>query len=153
LSFSSATYCGIPAIITTYHYAFLNAPVTILLRAFFMMVAKPKRIKSMQNNRTKKNGLPGTHPASQLVFYEIMIQDLLDPQRAKWFEGMTLTAIESGEGGSVCTRIAGPVTDQPALHGLLAKIRDLNLTLISVRRLTSGTGTGAEVPIGSEPPG
>ena len=107
----------------------------------------------MQNNRTKKNGLPVTHPAPEPVFYEIMIQDLLDPQRAKWFEGMTLTTIENGEGGSACTRIAGPVTDQPALHGLLAKIRDLNLTLISVRRLTPGTSTGVEAPIRPEPPG
>ncbi|HSB02799.1 MAG TPA: hypothetical protein VLE49_19275 [Anaerolineales bacterium] len=45
---------------------------------------------------------------------------------------MTITHIENGESGYACTLIAGSVIDQPALHGLLERIRDLNLTLISV---------------------
>ena len=84
------------------------------------------------------NHLKVTNPAPTPVFYEITVQGRLDPQRSQWFEGMTLTCVENSEGGETCTLIAGPVMDQPALHGLLTKIRDLNLTLISVRRSASG---------------
>lgn len=69
--------------------------------------------------------------------YEIKIKGLLDDHWQKWFEGMTFKHQESSEGGQGCTLIIGPIADQPALHGLLAKIRDLNLTLISVRKVTS----------------
>lgn len=91
----------------------------------------------MKDNLDKKNRFQSTNPDPGLVSYEITIQGQLDPQRSKWFEGMTLSYIENGESGKTFTLIAGPVIDQPALHGLLAKIRDLNLTLISVRRVTS----------------
>jgi hypothetical protein len=101
----------------------------------------------MKNNQDKKNRSQSTNPDPEPVFYEIIIQGQLDPKRSKWFEGMTLTYIENGESGLACTRIAGPVIDQPALHGLLTKIRDLNLTLISVRRFIPGTSTGEQVPI------
>ena len=46
-----------------------------------------------------------------------------------WFEDLRLTSDEAGQ-----TTIAGPVVDQAALHGLLAKVRDLGLELLSVRR-------------------
>ena len=46
-----------------------------------------------------------------------------------WFDGLTIVNLE--DGGSI---LSGPVADQSALHGLLAKVRDLNLTLISVTR-------------------
>lgn len=105
----------------------------------------------MKNNQAKKNRLQGTNPDPGPVFYEIKIQGQLDPQRSKWFEGMTLTYIENGESRLACTLIAGPVIDQPALHGLLTKIRDLNLTLISVRRSIPGTSTVEEVHIRPEP--
>ena len=95
----------------------------------------------MTNNQAKKNCFRGTNPASGSVFYEIKIQGQLDAQRSSWFEGMTLTCIDDDESGVACTLIAGPVMDQPALHGLLTKIRDLNLTLISVRRFIPETGT------------
>ena len=66
--------------------------------------------------------------------YEIKVQGHLDNLWEQWFEGMTLTNIKNGESGLACTLISGLVADQAALHGLLARIRDLNLTLISVRR-------------------
>jgi hypothetical protein len=69
--------------------------------------------------------------------YEIKIKGLLDDHWGQWFEGMTLKCQENVEAGQDCTLIIGPIADQPALHGLLAKIRDLNLTLISVRKLDS----------------
>jgi hypothetical protein len=62
--------------------------------------------------------------------YVIRVKGHLDPRRSEWFEGLTITPLEGGE-----TTLSGPVVDQAALHGLLAKIRDLNLTLISVTRI------------------
>jgi hypothetical protein len=62
--------------------------------------------------------------------YELRVQGVLEPHWSAWFEGLRLTSDEPGQ-----TTIAGPVVDQAALHGLLAKIRDLGLPLLSVRRL------------------
>lgn len=99
----------------------------------------------MKDDRAKHNYLKSMDSKTERVFYEIMVQGRLDPQRSKWFEGMTLTYIEDGESGLAYTRISGPVIDQPALHGLLTKIRDLNLILISVRQFIPGTSTVEEV--------
>lgn len=71
--------------------------------------------------------------------YEIKVAGPLEAHWQQWFEGMTLEIRENGEAKSLCTVITGPVPDQPALHGLLATVRDLNLTLISVRRVVPGT--------------
>ena len=60
--------------------------------------------------------------------YSIRLQGLLNP-RWDWLQGFTVTHLETGE-----TLLCRPVVDQAALHGLLARIRDLNLTLISVNR-------------------
>ncbi|HEX8133507.1 MAG TPA: hypothetical protein VF880_08760 [Actinomycetes bacterium] len=62
--------------------------------------------------------------------YELRVQGVLEPRWSAWFEGLQVTSDERGH-----TTIAGPVADQAALHGLLAKIRDLGLELLSVRRL------------------
>jgi hypothetical protein len=64
--------------------------------------------------------------------YEICIEGYLASRWTEWFEGLNITQTESGE-----TILSGRVADQAALHGLLAKIRDLNLTLISVNRIRS----------------
>jgi hypothetical protein len=63
------------------------------------------------------------------VHYEIRVQGVLDSRWSAWFDGLQLTSDQSGQ-----TSIAGPVTDQAALHGLLAKVRDLGLELLEVRR-------------------
>jgi len=60
-------------------------------------------------------------------YYEIRVRGLLDSHWSAWFEGLTLTPLANGE-----TLIAGPIQDQAALHGILAKIRDLSLHLLSV---------------------
>jgi hypothetical protein len=63
--------------------------------------------------------------------YQITVKGILGNRWRNWFEGMT---IESN--GSV-TKLAGTVLDQAALHGLLVRVRDLGLTLISVTRIES----------------
>jgi hypothetical protein len=62
--------------------------------------------------------------------YELRVQGVLDDRWSAWFEGLRVTSDHAGQ-----TIIAGPVADQAALHGLLTKIRDLGLPLLSVRRL------------------
>jgi hypothetical protein len=71
--------------------------------------------------------------------YEIKIKGHLDDHWKQWFGGMVFRHIENGEDGLRYTLMIGPLVDQPALHGLLAKIRDLNLTLISVRKIGSAS--------------
>jgi len=63
-------------------------------------------------------------------FYEIRVKEHLAPSWSEMFDGMQLTLTRDGD-----TLLSGAVTDQAALHGLLARIRDLNLTLISVIRV------------------
>ena len=62
--------------------------------------------------------------------YEIRVQGNLEPRWSDWFDGFTITPQADDS-----TLLVGPVADQPALHGLLAKVRDLGLPLISVQRL------------------
>ena len=65
--------------------------------------------------------------------YEIRVKGHLDARWAAWFDGLAIT-----HGSDGTTIIHGPVTDQAALHGLLQKIRDLGLPLISVNHLAPG---------------
>jgi hypothetical protein len=104
----------------------------------------------MKNNPSKKKRY-SSKSFSGPVFYEIKVQGQLDLLWSKWFEGMALKHVENGESGVACTLISGPVIDQPALHGLFAKIRDLNLVLISVRRIIPGTNMVEEAPIKPKP--
>jgi len=63
----------------------------------------------------------------QPIVYRIRIKGHLGTQWAEWFEGMTITLENNGD-----TLLTGPVIDQAALHGLLKKVRDLGLPLISI---------------------
>jgi hypothetical protein len=67
--------------------------------------------------------------SSQPSHYAIRVKGLLDPHW-DWLEGLTVTHIDPGE-----TLLTGPIIDQAALHGLIARIRDLNLTLLSVNQI------------------
>ena len=73
--------------------------------------------------------------------YEIRIKGHLDGRWADWFEGLTITLEDNGD-----TLLTGPVVDQAALFGLLRKVRDLGMTLLSVIRVepgpSSALGTG-----------
>jgi hypothetical protein len=63
--------------------------------------------------------------------YEIRIYGQLDDGWQGWFDGMSITLEEDGT-----TLLSGPVPDQPALYGLLRKVRDLGLPLVSVNQIT-----------------
>ena len=62
--------------------------------------------------------------------YEIRLKGHLDDKWADWFEGLTITREDNGE-----TLLIGPVVDQAALHGVLRKVRDLAMPLLSVSRV------------------
>ena len=67
---------------------------------------------------------------SQPLIYQIRVEGHLGPMWKKKFAGLTITLEEGGE-----TLLTGPVVDQAELHGLLKKIRDLGLPLVSAARL------------------
>ena len=71
--------------------------------------------------------------------YEIRVAGVLDSRWTAWFNGLQIS------GGGEETVICGLLADQPALHGLLTKVRDLGLCLISVNRLDTGQA-GTEAP-------
>jgi hypothetical protein len=64
------------------------------------------------------------------MVYQIRVKGHLGSQWTEWFGGMTITLEDDGE-----TLLTGPVVDQAALHGLLRKVRDLGMPLISATRL------------------
>lgn len=66
------------------------------------------------------------------MHYEIRVRGVLGSGWSAWFAGLRVTSDEHGE-----TTIAGPITDQAALHGLLTKVRNLGLPLVSVRQVHS----------------
>lgn len=69
---------------------------------------------------------PKTVP-SQPTIYQIRVKGHLGSQWTDWFGGLTVTPEENGE-----TLLTGPVADQAALHGLLRKVRDLGMPLVSI---------------------
>jgi hypothetical protein len=66
-------------------------------------------------------------PTSNAKDYEIRLKGHLEARWAMWFDGLTITLEEDGD-----TLLTGPVVDQAALHGLLKKVRDVGLPLLSV---------------------
>ncbi len=71
---------------------------------------------------------PGSEPETdQPTVYQIRLKGHLSPEWADWFEGLTITLEDSGD-----TLLTGLVVDQAALHGLLKKVRDLGILLLSV---------------------
>ena len=71
--------------------------------------------------------------SSQPIVYQIRLKGHLSPHWAEWFEGLTITLEEGGN-----TILTGSVVDQTALHGLLKKVRDLGMPLLSVNSVEPG---------------
>ncbi len=72
--------------------------------------------------------------------YEIRLKGHLDNRWRDWFEGLTITLEDNGD-----TLLTGPVIDQAALHGLLKKVRDLGIPLVSVNPREPGQADQPDV--------
>ena len=73
---------------------------------------------------------PSDQKPCETARYEIRVEGHLADRWAAWFDGLTITLEENGE-----TRLTGPIVDQAALYGLLRKVRDLGMPLLSVARV------------------
>ena len=82
---------------------------------------------------------PKTDP-DQPVVYQIRLKGHLGHRWTDWFEGLTITLEADGN-----TLLTGPVVDQAALHGLLKKVRDLGMPLVSVSPLEPGQEDAPDV--------
>jgi hypothetical protein len=83
------------------------------------MVALPEEERMRQ--------VTGTRDNEEAALYEIRVQGHLNSSWAHWFDGLVITLEENGE-----TLLSGPVADQSALYGLLRKVRNMGLPLLSV---------------------
>ena len=75
-------------------------------------------------------------PTSNAQYYEIRLKGHLEARWVKWFDGLAITLEEDGD-----TLLTGPIIDQAALHGLLKKVRDLGMPLVSVNPVEHGPPT------------
>ena len=78
------------------------------------------------------NDLKQKKDPSQPMIYQIRIEGHLDDQWTDWFSGLAIALEENGD-----TLLSGPIADQAALFGLLKKVRDLGMPLVSVKRIES----------------
>jgi hypothetical protein len=94
------------------------------------------------HNRYKvmSNELEPKPTPSQPVIYQIRLKGHLGSRWADRFDGLTITLEENGD-----TLLTGPVVDQAALHGLLKKVRDLGMPLVSVNFVNPGRAKTQEV--------
>jgi hypothetical protein len=82
---------------------------------------------------------PNTNPGEPLV-YQIRIKGHLGPEWSDWFGGLSITVEDNGE-----TLLSGPVVDQSALHGVLRKVRDLGMLLVSAILVAPGQAEESDV--------
>ena len=83
-----------------------------------------------QHGNVTSNHLETETERGQPVVYQIRLMSHLSSEWTDWFEGLTITLEENGD-----TLLSGPVVDQAALFGLLKKVRDLGMTLVSVNQV------------------
>jgi hypothetical protein len=98
----------------------------------------PNRENCTRHFMSETHALPEYYDGSGL--YEIRLKGYLDDRWADRFEGLTITLEENGD-----TLLTGPVIDQAALHGLLKKVRDLGMPLVSVNFVNPGQAKTQEV--------
>ena len=88
-----------------------------------------KEINSFHAFQKQAGGSPGRQALDGPAVYEFKVAQSLSDQWAAWFDGLDLARDDWGN-----TLLSGTIVDQAALHGVLTKIRDLNLILLSVMR-------------------
>ena len=94
------------------------------------------------NNRSANDaGAAPTAGHTDIPQYEIRVKGHLGRRWAAWFDGLSLTALDDGT-----TVISGPVVDQAALHGLLHKLRDVGIPLISLTQLLPDAPASTDAP-------
>lgn len=84
------------------------------------------------SGQSVSNSSGSVRKANQAPIYQIRLQGHLDQKWLAWFDGLTITLEDNGD---MC--LTGAVIDQSALHGLLKKIRDLGLPILSINRIES----------------
>ncbi len=97
-------------------------------------------MSSKRTRRRMSETRPSTENQSEPGLYEIRVKGHLDDRWSDWFEGLTITLEENGD-----TLLTGPVIDQAALHGLIKKVRDLGMPLVSVSPVEPGQADATEV--------
>ena len=88
---------------------------------------------------SKSGNVPSSCDSGEPVIYEIRVQGHLGQDWTGWFEGLTITLGDNGE-----TVLTGPLVDQAALFGVLRKVRDLGLPLLSVVCLSLGPADASD---------
>ena len=79
---------------------------------------------------------------TQPLVYQIRIKGHLGPEWSDWFGGLSITLEDNGD-----TLLTGPVVDQAALHGVLRKVRDLGILLVSAILVTPGQAEESDVKL------
>jgi len=85
------------------------------------------------------NELNSKSDPGQPTIYQIRLEGHLGRQWTEWFDGLAITLHRNGD-----TLLTGPVVDQAALHGLLKKVRDLGVPLVSLNRVEPGPAEALE---------
>jgi hypothetical protein len=93
-----------------------------------------------KRDRAMSNEINSESDPDQAMIYQIRIEGHLGREWADWFGGMAITLEDNGN-----TLLTGPVVDQAALHGLLRKVRDVGIPLLSVIRVKSDQAVALEV--------
>jgi hypothetical protein len=93
-------------------------------------------INEQQHGKPASKTVKAEPDPGQPIVYQIRIKCHLGSDWANWFEGLNITREENGD-----TLLTGPVVDQAALHGLLKKVRDLGMTLVSVNQVNADKQT------------
>ena len=117
-----------------YHFQYHpsgDAPEPVLWQT--IVVPEDRFILPASENHLMDN-IPPPAWFDQPATYQIIVKGRLDDHWTDWFDGLTITT-EKDAAGSVFTILTGLVQDQGALHGLLARVRDLGLLLLEVHRL------------------
>jgi hypothetical protein len=99
------------------------------LNAYFSEETRLKEINSYHTFQKRPGSRPGKQALDGPAVYEFRVAQSLSDQWTAWFDGLDLARDDQGN-----TLLSGAIVDQAALHGVLTKIRDLNLILLSVMR-------------------